>query len=208
MFVTEENDGLHVSQATPNSLLPVYGPWNPNGNKHFFLVEASQSNPPTYPFLPLYYLMLGQLVALTFLFVSKRKGWGLFWCQYITSLSVVAIGYILGGMMHSSQYIASSSDDPIAMLFFTVFSCFLIQFFLFHLIAGLMLLGVITVAISVWFVRGIKSLKSGRPHLQLNALESNESHDSVSDLRYVAFLCALLAITVLNIFVTHKLLTR
>lgn len=83
-------------------------------------MEASQSNPPTYPFLPLYYLMLGQLVALTFLFVSKQKGWGLFWRPFLTTLSIVAIGIMLG-----SPHGSSNSNDSILMLLFVPYSVLL-----------------------------------------------------------------------------------
>ncbi len=141
------------------------------------------------------------LVSIAFLIVSKRKGWGLFWRPFLTTLSTVAIGMMLGNPLGSS-----SSNDPIGMLLFTVFSCFLIQLFLFHVMAGPILLGVSTVAISVWFVRGIKSLKLNQRDLQLEGPESKETLEAVSDLRYVAFLCSLLAITISNIFVTFNLM--
>jgi hypothetical protein len=136
----------------------------------------------------MYYFILGQLVALVFLIVSKQKGWGLFWRPFLTALAIVSVDVFLGGLATGP----SAFEDSVSWILWAAFGCILIHGYLFPVMGGPILLGVTLVGVFAWTLREARSLVTGKCYNQ------DPAANQVSKFRYSTFLLGLVAITVLN----------
>ncbi|MBX3420873.1 MAG: hypothetical protein KF752_04875 [Pirellulaceae bacterium] len=156
-------------------------------------------------YLTYVYLLLGQAVAIVFLTISKQRRWGLLWRPYIAALTINVIGLWLGGLAYgltNSEPI--HSDESLLVLPLTVIAGYLMQFFLFPVVSGPMFVGVLTVAILAWFVRGVMAYRKGKfiSPFEEPLVEEDEIQP-ISELRYAVFVFGLLTVTALSSYATY-----
>lgn len=143
----------------------------------------------------MYYFVLGQIVAVVFLIVSKQKGWGLFWRPFLTALAIVSVGMFLVGLSTGP----SAFEDPVSWILWGGFGCIIVHGLLFPVVGGPILLGVTLVGLFTWTAREARSMVTGK------CFNQDPAANKISNFRYSIFLGGLVAITILNAFASSIL---